>query len=153
MNLITADTRIKVSSVLNRDTTNYGKQNLTDGSEETCWNSDQQCPQYIALDFGRSVKPDTIYLMFQGGFVGRVARILVASVISTDTTTTTIGPYTDLTSIYPEDINALQISFFTLFKLPVQDAPIQRMKIIFDESSDHYGRITIYRLEITGAHA
>lgn len=31
----------RVSSVLNRDTTSFGKQHLTDGSEETCWNSEQ----------------------------------------------------------------------------------------------------------------
>lgn len=33
--------QIRVSSVLNRDTTNYGKQNLIDGQVETCWNSEQ----------------------------------------------------------------------------------------------------------------
>ncbi|RKP26528.1 hypothetical protein SYNPS1DRAFT_14072 [Syncephalis pseudoplumigaleata] len=151
MNLITPETRIKVSSVLNRDTANYGKQHLVDGSEETCWNSDQQSPQYIALDFGRPVKPATIQLMFQGGFVGRVSRVLGAAPIAT-----TVGPYTELAMFYPEDINALQISFGQRammnehFQLPPLDAPIQRMKIVFEESSDHYGRITVYRLEVLG---
>jgi hypothetical protein len=31
----------RVSSVLNKDTKSYGKQFLSDGKEETCWNSDQ----------------------------------------------------------------------------------------------------------------
>ena len=30
----------RVSSVLNKDNKNYGKKNLIDGSEETCWNSE-----------------------------------------------------------------------------------------------------------------
>ena len=31
----------RVSSVLNRDTKQFGKSHLFDGDEETCWNSDQ----------------------------------------------------------------------------------------------------------------
>jgi hypothetical protein len=30
----------RVSSVLNKDNKNYGKKNLIDGTEETCWNSE-----------------------------------------------------------------------------------------------------------------
>lgn len=30
----------RVSSVLNKDNKNYGKKNLIDGSEESCWNSE-----------------------------------------------------------------------------------------------------------------
>ncbi|KAI8056616.1 hypothetical protein BDF22DRAFT_667130 [Syncephalis plumigaleata] len=124
--LLTRAILIRVSSVLNRDTANYGKQHLIDGSEETCWNSDQQSPQYIALDFGRAVRPDTLQLMFQGGFVGSITRVLGAAITTMD----------GATKLEP-------------FKLPALAAPIQRMKIIFDQSSDHYGRITVYRLEIT----
>ncbi|RMB89773.1 hypothetical protein DUI87_33788 [Hirundo rustica rustica] len=39
--LVCADTATRVSSVLNRDVKHFGKQHLFDGSEETCWNSDQ----------------------------------------------------------------------------------------------------------------
>ncbi|RLV64056.1 hypothetical protein DV515_00017640 [Chloebia gouldiae] len=39
--LVCARTAARVSSVLNRDVKHFGKQHLFDGSEETCWNSDQ----------------------------------------------------------------------------------------------------------------
>uniref|UniRef100_A0A8U7NF03 Nuclear receptor 2C2 associated protein n=1 Tax=Corvus moneduloides TaxID=1196302 RepID=A0A8U7NF03_CORMO len=38
-----------VSSVLNRDVKQFGKQHLFDGSEETCWNSDQHLRLALAL--------------------------------------------------------------------------------------------------------
>ncbi len=40
-NLLKENKKIKVSSVLQRDVKNYGKQYLIDGNEDTCWNSDQ----------------------------------------------------------------------------------------------------------------
>ena len=32
---------VRVSSVLNRDVKQFGKQFMFDGDDETCWNSDQ----------------------------------------------------------------------------------------------------------------
>ncbi|KAG0327297.1 Nuclear receptor 2C2-associated protein [Dissophora globulifera] len=100
--LLNADCRIKVSSVLNRETSLYGKQFLTDNSEETCWNSEAGTPQFIVVDFGRKVQVDTIQLMFQGGF-------------------------------------------------PVPECgETSRIKIVFESSTDFFGRITVYKLDILG---
>lgn len=41
MDLTAAPTTIRVSSTLNRDARQWGKKHLIDGSDETCWNSDQ----------------------------------------------------------------------------------------------------------------
>ncbi|RKP07867.1 galactose-binding domain-like protein, partial [Thamnocephalis sphaerospora] len=131
----------RVSSVLNRDTSNYGKQHLTDGSEETCWNSDQGEPQYVAIDFGQSVRVRAVNIMFQGGFAGRRCQLM--GVRTQPQSDETPGKYAALGAFYPEDINALQIS------LLISDA-ITRLKIVFEESTDHYGRITVYRLEVLG---
>ena len=43
------DFRVKVSSVLNRNVKEFGKQFLFDGREDTCWNSDQGTPQLIQV--------------------------------------------------------------------------------------------------------
>jgi hypothetical protein len=43
------DFRVKVSSVLNRNVKEFGKQFLFDGREDTCWNSDQGSPQIIQV--------------------------------------------------------------------------------------------------------
>jgi hypothetical protein len=44
---------------------------MFDGNKNTCWNSDQGSPQFILIDFGRSVVTKKLKIMFQGGFVGQ----------------------------------------------------------------------------------
>ncbi|KAF9098006.1 Nuclear receptor 2C2-associated protein [Mortierella sp. GBA35] len=135
--LLNADCRIKVSSVLNRETTLYGKQFLTDDSEETCWNSEAGTPQFIVIDFGRKVNIESFQLMFQGGFVGKTCQVLAW---------TDQGEFVDMMRFYPEDINPF----------PVAESDRQttsRVKIIFESSTDFFGRITVYKLDILGQDA
>lgn len=40
---------LRVSSVLNRDSSQYGKKFMFDKNEDTCWNSDQVCVVYIVF--------------------------------------------------------------------------------------------------------
>ncbi|ORY97506.1 galactose-binding domain-like protein [Syncephalastrum racemosum] len=136
--VISPESRIKVSSVLNRDTISYGKQNLVDGNEETCWNSEQGLPQHILIDFGSPVKVETLILTFQGGFVGKKCRALGSEPSAPNDYSTDLGIF------YPEDINPSQS-----FPIP-SSVPLQRLKIIFEESTDFYGRITIYKMDVLG---
>ncbi|KAI9490805.1 hypothetical protein BDB00DRAFT_884045 [Zychaea mexicana] len=146
--LITPETRIKVTSVLNRDTATFGKQHLIDGSEETCWNSEQviyslSIVQYTIIShFGSEpVTVEAILFTFQGGFVGKKCLAL-ASLPDTP------NDYSiDLGAFYPEDINSTQ-----KFPLSSVDSKIQRLKIVFEESTDFYGRITVYKMDILGHH-
>ncbi|KAF9155650.1 Nuclear receptor 2C2-associated protein [Linnemannia schmuckeri] len=134
--LLNSDCRIKVSSVLNRETTLYGKQFLTDNSEETCWNSEAGTPQFIVIDFGRKVNIDTFQLMFQGGFVGKTCQVLAW---------TDASEFVDMMRFYPEDINPLQIKS--------ERQTTSRVKIVFESSTDFFGRITVYKLDIIGQDA
>lgn len=52
--------------------------------------------------------------------------------------------FEDLTTIYAEDVNWKQS-----FGLP-KVGPIQQMNLEFEESSDFFGRITIYDLQVKG---
>ncbi|OBZ88256.1 Nuclear receptor 2C2-associated protein [Choanephora cucurbitarum] len=116
--LINADTRIKVSSVLNRDTTNYGKQFLIDGQAETCWNSEQGLPQHILLDFAQPVCVESIEFQFQGGFVGKKCIVVGSQAEAPN------DYNVQLDTLYPEDINSIQT-----FKLPTASEPLKRVKI------------------------
>lgn len=55
----------RVSSVLGRNTRELGKQHLFDGSPETCWNSDQGTPQWVAIRWPSPVQVNTIVTQFQ----------------------------------------------------------------------------------------
>lgn len=50
----------------------------------------------------------------------------------------------ELTRIYPEDVNRVQ-----MFDLAAGE-PVKGIKLIFEESSDFFGRVTVYDLMIEG---
>ncbi|KAJ9581732.1 hypothetical protein L9F63_023091 [Diploptera punctata] len=122
----------RVSSVLNRDVKQFGKKYLFDENDETCWNSDQGCPQWISLEFEKEQMIDTVQIQFQGGFVGRDCIFEAKQENGTQFT----EPF------YPEDINSVQI-----FKLK-QLLHTKCIRIVFNESTDFFGRIVIYKLDI-----
>jgi hypothetical protein len=96
----------------------------------------QGLPQYIQLVFPSPVVPRRISLTFQGGFVGTACLVTTRS---QDATT-----WQELTRIYPEDVNRAQV-----FDLTAGE-PVKAIKLIFEESSDFFGRITVYNLMIEG---
>ncbi|KAH7886248.1 galactose-binding domain-like protein [Phlebopus sp. FC_14] len=135
--LLTSDTKVKVSSTLDKT---VGKKNLTDGSPETCWTSQQGLPQVIQLIFPALVQPRRMILTFQGGFVGTQCAVEVA-----------LSPekpvWVTLAHIHPEDVNRRQE-----FELP-DGEEIRCLKIIFESSSDFFGRVTLYELQVEGLSA
>ncbi|TPX60399.1 hypothetical protein PhCBS80983_g01834 [Powellomyces hirtus] len=140
--LLDSDTKIRVSSTLNRDVKSYGKQFLTDNSDETCWNSDQGTPQHIAIDFGSAVKVQALHFMFQGGFTGKECEIVGVNNEGAD------DVWEKVVDFYPEDQNHLQV-----FPLPTDVAAAKswkRLRIVFKNSTDFYGRVTVYRLDVLG---
>ncbi|XP_069915167.1 nuclear receptor 2C2-associated protein isoform X3 [Oryctolagus cuniculus] len=81
--LVCAETVSRVSSVLHRNTRQFGKKHLFDQDEETCWNSDQ------------------LQIQFQGGFSSRRGRLEGSQGAEA---------LSKIVDFYPEDNNSLQIS-------------------------------------------
>ena len=46
-------------------------QHMFDESGDLCWNSGPGSPQFIVIDFTKSVQIKLLEIMFQGGFVGQ----------------------------------------------------------------------------------
>ncbi|KAM6396013.1 nuclear receptor 2C2-associated protein isoform 2-T2 [Rhynochetos jubatus] len=82
--LVCADTATRVSSVLNRDVKQFGKKHMFDGSEETCWNSDQV---------------SQLHIQFQGGFSSRLCTLEGCRAGE---------ELVKVSALYPQDINAMQ---------------------------------------------
>lgn len=148
----------RVSSTLDKS---VGKKYLTDGSPETCWTSQQVqyysslgihrslthrysqgTPQYVQLTFAATVIPRRIELTFQGGFVG--TRTLVEVLPSGE------QKWRTLTRIYPEDVNRKQVFDCAAAETDLMDAKVESVKLVFEESSDFFGRITVYDLQVLG---
>ncbi|XP_062816781.1 nuclear receptor 2C2-associated protein isoform X2 [Anolis carolinensis] len=124
----------RVSSVLNRDAKQFGKSFMFDGKEETCWNSDQGSSQWLTLSFPQTVRVSQIVVQFQGGFASRKC---------------TLKGFRDgeelpeTAEFYPEDTNSLQT-------FPTKEMQLEKLKIAFENSTDFFGRIIIYRFDVLG---
>jgi len=119
----------KVSSVLNKNVKEFGKQFLFDGREETCWNSDQGSPQFILISFHQpQAKISQLQIQFQGGFVGNQCHVI-------------INNDEQKVDFFPDDSNKLQT-------FPVELTDVNQLKISFGGSTDFFGRITIYQLNL-----
>ena len=129
------DYEVKVSSVLNRQVTEYGKLFMFDGREDTCWNSDQGTPQWIRISFDSDKYITQLQIMFQGGFAGGTSWIEVSKSGETDA-------FEKIKDIYPEDTNKLQT-----FDLP-NETLCRAFKVVFADSTDFFGRITIYQMKL-----
>lgn len=79
-------------------------------------------------------------MTFQGGFVGTSCAVEVAQGMDKP-------EWKPWTNIYPEDVNRRQS-----FDLPSEKIPdgVQNVKLVFEESSDFFGRITVYDLQLVG---
>jgi hypothetical protein len=86
--------------------------------------------------FPSTVTPRRISLTFQGGFVGTTCIVA--------TQCQDASSWQELTRIYPEDVNRAQV-----FDLAVEE-PVKGIKLVFEASSDFFGRITVYDLMIEG---
>ncbi|XP_059177135.1 nuclear receptor 2C2-associated protein-like [Physella acuta] len=127
--------RTRVSSVLNKDVKQFGKQYLFDDDDETCWNSDQGTPQWVIIDFNQAVSVQEIHVQFQGGFVGKSCLL---------ETPGENNDYVQVFSFQPQDSNQTQIFHLT------ESVKLSSLRITFDQSTDFFGRITIYKLDILG---
>ncbi len=72
INLYDSKTKVKVSTVFNNNSAEFGKQNMFDGNEDTSWYSDQAKFQYVFLFFDDPVNIHKIEITASGGFCPKV---------------------------------------------------------------------------------
>ncbi|MBN3285179.1 NR2CA protein, partial [Polyodon spathula] len=123
---------------------------MFDSNEETCWNSDQASEKtatlpslisWVLLEFPQAVRVSELRVQFQGGFTGSTCRIEGCQKDEA---------FTKLADFYPEDKNSLQISY-PGFVFPIHgDALVRRVKIVFENSTDFFGRVIVYTLDVLG---
>lgn len=106
---------------------------MFDSNPDTCWNSDAGTPQWIIIHFDCECELSAFEIIFQGGFAGKECYVQGGS-CEKDTET--------IQSFYPEDINSPQTF---ILKKPVK---AKCFKFLFNESTDFFGRIIIYKLSL-----
>ncbi|XP_017045370.1 nuclear receptor 2C2-associated protein [Drosophila ficusphila] len=126
----------RVSSVLNKEVKQYGKQFMFDKKEDTSWSSDEGNPQWITVSLDEPQNISGFSLQFQGGFAGLKSRVIFYS---------TDGVQLHEEPFYPEDINSSQV--FQVKDTARQKAS-SKIKLVFESSTDLFGRIIVYNLQL-----
>lgn len=92
----------------------------------------QGIPQWIEVVFKEDCDVSNLSIQFQGGFVGKNCHMDIVSVAG------------ELISVpfFPEDNNTVQ-----QFSIPSVQA--KRIRIVFENSTDFFGRIVIYNLNFS----
>ncbi|KAG8517198.1 Nuclear receptor 2C2-associated protein [Galemys pyrenaicus] len=126
----------RVSSVLNRNTRQFGKKHLFDQDEETCWNSDQGPIQWVLLEFPQRIRVSQLQIQFQGGFSSRRGRLEAHCRCRRE-----VGWE------IPCHLFALTTCAHTF---PVPAAEVDQLKVTFEDATDFFGRVVIYHLRVLG---
>ncbi|XP_017018496.1 nuclear receptor 2C2-associated protein [Drosophila kikkawai] len=126
----------RVSSVLNKEVKQYGKQFMFDAQEDTSWSSDEGTPQWIIVSFDEPQNVSGFEFQFQGGFAGQKSEIIMYAAD---------GAQLHQDSFYPEDINSPQR--FQL-KDTAREKACSKIKFVFESSTDLFGRIIVYNLQV-----
>lgn len=135
---LVGESQCRVSSVLGRNTRELGKQHLFDGSAETCWNSDQGVPQWVALRWPSPVQVTTIIAQFQGGFCGADNTVVEVpqGEGSSEWHTAHSWPLEDIGT--PQTLHLAEPLTTT------------SLRLTFPSSTDFFGRIIMYKLDVLG---
>jgi hypothetical protein len=123
----------------------------------TCWNSEGstkgKTSSFIIIDFGRVVQPVQAAIQFQAGFVA--ADLAVSYNMKGGNNSTNAGvddEWVPIVQLEVDDDHEMQQ--FSL--IPDGDdmadslKTTRTIKLFFDECTDFYGRIIVYKLQIWG---
>ncbi|KAI8865841.1 hypothetical protein GQ42DRAFT_165313 [Ramicandelaber brevisporus] len=145
-------TGVTSSSVLGRDVKQFGPRKALDGSNETCWNSDRGTTQHIILTLSEPALPTRLTLAFQGGFAGKLVSVQGLQQQQEQSeepkadSSASVASWVTLGEVRPKDSNAVQT-----FDIPAaSEERYSRIKVLFSECSDFFGRVVVYTLGLEG---
>mmetsp|Transcript_38968 Transcript_38968/g.81530 ORF Transcript_38968/g.81530 Transcript_38968/m.81530 type:complete len:189 (+) Transcript_38968:135-701(+) len=164
------------SSTWKHDTRKFGPQNALDSASDAAWKSapsEEVDPMaYYEIYFHRPVSVKEMRVQFQGGFVGMDCIVYQKKSSNQTTTTTNEGSSSGEQQRNNDDKDVEWEEFDELFVEPqdsieIQTFPVDEMesdedeaygtctalRMEFGKSTDFYGRIVIYSLEIWGTEA
>jgi len=155
----------RASSTWNRDTRRFGPQNALDGTSDSSWNSGPSASaseddesslfaQYYEIHFHRSVRVHEIRVQFQGGFVGLDCTVYKRR-RREDDTDDDIGDdekWEEMEELYMDPMDTTDVqSFHPSDDMNSPSNPmVTAIRIEFGKSTDFYGRIVLYNIEVWG---
>eukprot|EP00956_Cyclotella_meneghiniana_P003207 scaffold3932_cov87-Cyclotella_meneghiniana.AAC.11 len=139
----------RASSTWQHNSKKFGALNALNNETEDAWKSDASkdsdpC-QYYEIHFKRKVTIDQLRIQFQGGFVGMDCIVYHKTCEN--------GEWEEFDELFMDTVESNEMQIFTVEHGPNQ-TPVQSceaIRIEFGKSSDFYGRLVIYSLEVWGS--
>jgi len=144
--LTSSGTKCKVSSSVGKQ---YSKDHMFDGNSDTCWQSKEGKPQSIAITFEGMKVVRKVLIQFQGGFAATECQVMIDGSEESGT------KWQALQTLHPHDNNhpqEFQIAEECLASTTGGGAT-QNVRIVFPDSTDQFGRVVVYKLNIYGTDA
>ena len=129
------------SSVLHDDEEAFGAHFAIDGRADTLWNSAGGAAQRLSLRLAARARVRAVELVFQGGFVGQELEVTGSAAGSSGGAGAAAPPLL-LGRFQPRDCNERQ-----RFELGAP-AEVDEVALHFAGSTDFYGRIVLYSVEL-----
>jgi hypothetical protein len=118
----------------------------------TCWNSEGnprgKTSSFLVVDFDRTVEPVELKLQFQAGFVAEELTIFKST--SPASTDSKEERWSKVDDYEVEDDHEVQSFFLNNNSKTSTKQATTALKLVFDQCTDFYGRITIYQLQVWG---
>jgi Sad1 / UNC-like C-terminal len=111
----------------------------------TCWNSEGnpkgKTSCFLSIEFGRVVEPVEVAIQFQAGFVAQELTVTKLDSNGED--------WIQVSEFEVQDGHEAQS--FSLAGGDKEDSIMTTaLKLVFDECTDFYGRVTVYKLQVWG---
>jgi hypothetical protein len=136
----------RASSVLQKNTKVNGPKNALDcENTSSSWNSEgssssgaPQASTFI-LEFAKAIEPCEIRIQFQAGFAAEEINVHLHDAN---------GKWKPMVELEADD--HYDIQSISLLEDAHNSGPTKALKLVFEEPTDFYGRITIYQLQVWG---
>jgi len=126
---------------------------LDNNNESSCWNSDGDADGNTTINFvvsfHRPVTVKEIRIQFQGGFVAEECTLFLPDAPASDKDSLKVE-WKELSDTCIEPVDSNEMQCFDLTEQSENDRLCDSLKIEFNSSTDFYGRVTIYKLEVWG---
>ena len=140
--------------MLQRNTKLYGPMNVLDVQKSSsCWNSQgvtaadsaSSDETWFLIDFQRPVRPTQLRVQFQAGFCAESCAVYAKSSSANDDDDDNDWECID-EDLEWQDVHEEQMRELS----PNEIASTTALKLVLDEFTDFYGRVTIYSIQVWG---
>lgn len=136
---------LSVSSVCESDEEQFGGHHMLSPADDGfCWNSDKGSPQSMSIYFQQAAIVRSAHITFQGGYVGQDITIKVKRANQQSEWLTLRE------RIFVDDTNEEQC---INIQSSDDSSPITAFQLLFMDSTDMFGRISVYHLRVEGVRA